>query len=149
MEYLKTVLIVDDEQDVRENVQYKLSRLRVSFIHASNGQEALQFLKEYPIDLVICDINMPKMNGREFVKLARHSGYDAPFIIFTGSPVSYIMDELKKYGVDDFLDKLSSERILETVHRALESESTHQLRLTFENSINKIHRKIDYLTEET
>lgn len=146
MEYIKTILIVDDEQDVRENVQYKLSRLRVSFVHASNGQEALQLLKEYPVDLVICDINMPKMSGREFVKLARHSGYDAPFIIFTGSPMSYLMEELKKYGVENFLDKLASDKILETVHNALENEGTHQLRLNF---INKIHRKSDYLTEDS
>ncbi len=146
MEYTKTILIVDDEQDARANVLDQLAGMPANFIEASDGQEALQLLKEYPVDLVICDINMPKMSGRDFIKLARHSGYESTFIVFTGSPISYLTHEFNHYGVDEFVDKLDIHQMVEIVRQNLERDSTHPFRLNILKNQKDKDSENDYPT---
>lgn len=148
MEHLKTILIVDDEQDARENVLDQLSGMSANFIQAQDGFEALQLLKEYPVDLVICDINMPKMGGRDFIKFARHSGYESPFIVFTGSPISYLIHEFNHYGVDEFVDKLDIHQMVEIVRQTLERDSTHPFRLNILKNPSKKDKDRDYLSDD-
>lgn len=148
MEHLKTILIVDDEEDARQIVLDQLSGISAHFIQASNGHEALQLLKEYPVDLVICDISMPKMSGREFIKLARHSGHESPFIVFTGSPISYLIHEFNQYGVDEYIDKLDIHQMVEIVRQTLEREITHPFKLKIMKTHKNSDQENDYLSED-
>ncbi|PJE50505.1 MAG: response regulator [Candidatus Yanofskybacteria bacterium CG10_big_fil_rev_8_21_14_0_10_36_16] len=61
----QTILIVDDEKDFREILVTKLKTLGVNIVEAENGEEALVKLKEIKPDLIMLDVNMPKMNGPE------------------------------------------------------------------------------------
>lgn len=74
-----SVLIVDDSQSMRKFVRrvMDLSGFEVgSCWDAANGAEALVLLRTHPVDIILTDINMPEMNGEEFVaELERQDGY--------------------------------------------------------------------------
>lgn len=59
----KTILVVDDEKDIREVIEIYLMNEGFNVISAENGEEALKLLKCYKVDLIILDIMMPKLNG--------------------------------------------------------------------------------------
>lgn len=67
----KKVLIVDDEQDIRDSVGYLVRRLGYEVFTASDGKKALAALRKQRFDLVFMDIFMPGMSGRECVELMR------------------------------------------------------------------------------
>jgi two-component system chemotaxis response regulator CheY len=67
----KTILIVDDSTSLRQIVKMALDGMGYDVIEAADGQAALALLDGREIGLVISDLNMPKMNGFEFVKAAK------------------------------------------------------------------------------
>ncbi len=67
----KTILIVDDSTSLRQIVKMALDGMGYAVLEAADGQAALALLDGREIGLVISDLNMPKMNGFEFVKAAK------------------------------------------------------------------------------
>jgi two-component system chemotaxis response regulator CheY len=67
----KTILIVDDSTSLRQIVKMALDGMGYDVLEAADGQAALALLDGREIGLVISDLNMPKMNGFEFVKAAK------------------------------------------------------------------------------
>ncbi|MBI3990624.1 MAG: response regulator, partial [Candidatus Omnitrophica bacterium] len=80
------ILIADDDPDILDVLEITLSQDNYEIIKAMDGEEALQIIKSKPLDLVLLDYNMPRMNGRQVcmeVKkdiLLRH----LPIIMVTG-----------------------------------------------------------------
>lgn len=68
---MKTILIVDDFENTRKVVEFSLKKIEHESLTASNGIEALQYFDGRKIDLLITDLNMPKMDGIELVKKVR------------------------------------------------------------------------------
>lgn len=67
----KTILIVDDSASLRQVVKMALEGAGYSVLEAGDGQAALALLDGRQIGMVVCDVNMPRMNGIEFVKAAK------------------------------------------------------------------------------
>lgn len=68
----KTIMVVDDSMSVRRVVSTALTAVGFKVIQGRDGQHALDQLKNgIEVDLIVSDINMPRMNGLEFVKLAK------------------------------------------------------------------------------
>lgn len=86
----KTVMIVDDETAVRSVAASALSRSGFEIIEMSNGIEALDYLKNHPsgVELILLDMNMPKLNGIETLRGMARQGCTMPVIICSG----YITD---------------------------------------------------------
>jgi|ERR1700682_3304204 len=80
----RNVLVVDDEESVREGVLAVLEREGYRIYLAENAQQALDLLRKNPIQLVITDQNMPDMTGIEFLKLIRERHPDVMRIMLTG-----------------------------------------------------------------
>jgi len=81
---LKKVLVVDDSALIHQMYKMVLMRYRCKVVDALNGQEALDKLEQNPdVDMMLVDINMPLMNGLEFIQKVKALGkYDAiPIII--------------------------------------------------------------------
>jgi two-component system chemotaxis response regulator CheY len=83
-----TALIVDDSSVMRKIVERSLRQAGIELekvVEASNGAEALAALGANTIDLILCDINMPVMDGLEFVKEAAKlpSAKDVPIVMIT------------------------------------------------------------------
>lgn len=81
----RTALIVDDALTMRKLVSFTLRTAGLEVVEAEDGVAALQLLRSRQIDLIISDVNMPRMNGIEFTRQARAhlSGRGVPIIILT------------------------------------------------------------------
>ena len=77
------ILIVDDDQNQRTILQRILKKESYDCITASSGQQALQLLEEYPFDLVISDMRMGKISGRDLLKSIRKQWPQLPVLIVT------------------------------------------------------------------
>lgn len=99
-----TILLVEDEPTVRLLTKAKLhSRYRI--LEAENGEEALEALDHEHVDLLIVDIQMPKMNGYELVKELREGGDTRPIIMLTAMTSFAHKKEGFASGVDDYMTK--------------------------------------------
>ena len=67
----KTILVVDDSASLRQVVKMALTGAGYNVLEAGDGQAALALLDGRQINMVVCDVNMPVMNGIEFVKAAK------------------------------------------------------------------------------
>ncbi len=113
------LLIADDEELILEGLEFALEDYTDQIFTAEDGEEALKLLSEHEIHCVICDINMPKMNGVEVIKNIRNAGNNVPFIFYTAHGNHDLMLEAVKYGAFDFLNKPNLDGLEEVVTRGL------------------------------
>ena len=104
------VLIVDDSAVVRRMVRKAigLTGVVMAEIHeAGNGKEALAVLAKNWVDIIFCDINMPEMDGAQFVaQLAKDNVLaKTPVVILSSEQSEKRIEELKKLGVREYLQK--------------------------------------------
>lgn len=100
-----SVLIVDDEPSIVEQLALILGRRVEVFYTAYNGKEGYEcYSREHP-DLIISDIDMPIMNGIDFLKLVRADDLHIPFILSTGLKSLDILIEAIEHGITAFLPK--------------------------------------------
>jgi len=106
----KNVLIVDDSSTMRKIVARSLRQAGFEFdtIHeAGDGQEALQVLEDESVDVILSDINMPNMNGVEFLKekSATEGIKDIPVVMITTEAGSEILQEAMSLGARGSIKK--------------------------------------------
>ncbi|RJE70763.1 two-component system response regulator [Pseudoalteromonas citrea] len=103
----KTILIVDDSDSLRQVVNIALSGAGYTIIEACDGKDALSKLTGLKIHLIISDVNMPNMNGIEFVKQAKQiAQYKfTPVIMLTTENQQHMMEEGKKAGAKAWMVK--------------------------------------------
>jgi two-component system chemotaxis response regulator CheY len=94
----KTILIVDDSDSLRQVVNIALSGAGYNVIEACDGRDALSKLNGSKVHLIVSDVNMPNMNGIEFVKQAKQlPQYKfTPVIMLTTENQQSMMEEGKK-----------------------------------------------------
>ncbi len=100
-----SLLIVDDEAEIRELIAFGLDTLDIDIVQAENGAIALEKTYERQFDAVISDLSMPVMGGLEFLKNFREQGSSTPFLILTGFGDRGDVIEALRHGVTDFLEK--------------------------------------------
>ncbi len=108
------VLIVDDEPDIRELIEYNLKKEGYQVYTASNGQEGVSEAKRVKPDLIILDIMMPKMDGIEACRLLRTmSDFKNTFMVFlTARSEEYSEIAGFNVGADDYIAKPIKPRAL-------------------------------------
>jgi two-component system chemotaxis response regulator CheY len=122
-------LIVDDSSVMRKIVERSLRQAGIDLkqvLEAGNGEEALAVLRHSPVDLILCDINMPVMDGLEFVKqlsgLENAKGVPVVMITTEGSE-SHVVQALS-CGARGYIRKpFTAEQVKEHVIAALERKS--------------------------
>jgi DNA-binding response OmpR family regulator len=81
----RTILIVDDDADLREGLVEQLSLYEeFKAIAADTGTKGVQAAKAGQVDLVIMDVELPDIDGREAARILRKNGFKAPIIVLTG-----------------------------------------------------------------
>ena len=102
-----SVLVVDDEEKIRELLSLHLGRKGHKVAVAGNGKEALELLEKCNIDLVLMDIRMPGMTGIEVLKILRgtHSPTELPVIMVTGVNQSQDIVAALDLGANDYVTK--------------------------------------------
>ncbi|MFW9997257.1 MAG: response regulator [Candidatus Odinarchaeota archaeon] len=116
MRGLLTVLHVDDDLAFLELTQKCLEKKvgSINLTSVSDPFQALQLLENYDFDAVICDYQMPVMNGLELLEDLRSRGNTVPFIILTGRGREEIAIQALNLGADYYLQKSSSSTVLFT-----------------------------------
>ena len=79
----KSVLVVDDDQDLRYILSVRLVSAGYLVYEAANGLEALVQMEKYAVDVVLTDYRMPKMDGFEFLSLCRMKWPGTPVVVFS------------------------------------------------------------------
>jgi two-component system chemotaxis response regulator CheY len=104
---MKTVLIVDDSPTIRKLLAYILKKKSYIIAEAEDGMDAMEKLSHVQVDLVIVDLNMPNMDGIEFVKGLRDNYYymDTPVIMLTTTKDEKLRKDAFEAGVNMFLNK--------------------------------------------
>ncbi len=79
------ILIVDDEEPIRIMASKLLSMMGLSSVAASNGEEALKLFQQDPFDLVITDLDMPKIDGLTLASSIKEKSSGTPIVMITGN----------------------------------------------------------------
>ena len=102
----RKILLVDDDADLSEALIDQLSLYdEFDLMHSKTATSGLQAARESHIDLVIMDVGLPDMDGREAVKLLRKGGYKAPVIMLTGHDTDSDTILGLEAGANDYVTK--------------------------------------------
>jgi DNA-binding response OmpR family regulator len=119
-----TVLLIEDETQVREPLRLALEHCGYSVLEASDGEEGLELMtrRGHDIDLVVVDQRMPRLSGAEVLREIRRRDEHLPVVLMSGQPLSEIEAAL---GPDAFLRKpFELVDLSRTVHRLVGREDT-------------------------
>ena len=116
------IMVVDDEEDVRETLRLQLEAENYNVIEAGDGEEAIKLLKSEDnltnCGVILCDIRMPKVNGIEYIDYLKEQAPGIPIVVITGYPDTDLAVGLIKKGVKDYLVKpVESEKLLKVVNK--------------------------------
>jgi len=117
------VLVVDDEPDVRRTIRIALTKAGFDVVEAEDGQAGIEAIRSgdnpLAVDTIICDMQMPKVNGMEAIAYFRQQFPSVPVIVFTGNPDFKDANELFKQGIVEYLTKpIETEKLVEAVKKA-------------------------------
>ena len=118
----RMIMTVDDSTSMRQMVKATLLSAGYDVVEASDGQEALEYARENPVDLVITDVNMPRMDGITLVSELRllPSYRLTPVLLLTTESTMEKKMEGKKAGATGWIVKpFSPEQLLSTIARVL------------------------------
>lgn len=144
---IDTILIVDDEPFIRKFLSKYLSGKNYSIVTADNGENALEKLDSEPFDLVLTDLRMPKMGGRELLQIMSENYPEIPKIVLTGYGTSEDIILALQTGAYDFLTKpITDFGILDhSIKRALERKKLNDERKRYLEQVNQINEIISML----
>jgi len=100
-----TILIVDNEQELRQLLQLHLRRAGMKSLEAASGRDALAILEHYPVDLVILDLMMEDMNGWEVLRHMRGHASEIPVIVLSARHLDSDKIDTLELGADDYVTK--------------------------------------------
>jgi len=117
-----SILVVDDQAELLDNIRFALETAGYIVLTACDGLEALEILNVQPVDLILADIAMPRMNGYQLYERVRQNPHwlAIPFIFLTARTLDSDIRYGKELGVDDYLSKpIQPEDLLAAVHGKL------------------------------
>jgi two-component system alkaline phosphatase synthesis response regulator PhoP len=118
----KTILVVDDEKDLLDLIEYNLKKEGFNVLKAENGEEGIERAKEFHPDLVLMDIMMPKMDGMEAVEKMRKDDElkSIPIIFLTARSDEKTEVEGLNKGGDDYITKpISTTKLISRIKAVL------------------------------
>ena len=117
------VLVVDDEAEARSTIiNFLNSRYDCEFKEAENGNEAIEYIKANPCDVMILDIKMPKINGLEVCQRLKNNSElrSVKIIAITGNSRTYTREITIDSGADEYLVKpFDSENLFSLIEKLL------------------------------
>lgn len=108
----KTILLVDDEVEITDIHQRYLIQAGYQVLVAHDGLEALELFKKKPIDLIITDVMMPRMDGYDLISEVQYLSPEQPFLFITAKTSEQDKIYGLSLGADDFIAKPFSPREL-------------------------------------
>lgn len=103
----KTLLAVDDEISILKVLDFYFGK-SYKVVSKQNGKEAMEWMQQGDMpDIIIADVNMPELNGVEFIRQVRSSGFfkEIPLIMLSGNETTADKVKCLKAGADDYMIK--------------------------------------------
>lgn len=163
MPYIPKILIVDDESRICDSLKMLLSDHGYEIYTSNNGKEALEYLSKDDFDLVLLDVVMPDMGGRQVMDYIKAKSLETLIIIITGyASVESAVTALRNRAYDYIRKPFEYEELLKTVENAIEDkrlnseckraeahlrESTRKLKLAYDKSIIYAQQLKEEMTE--
>ena len=118
------ILVVDDENDVRDVIRLQLEQKGFNVLEAVDGQNAINTLQSgdnlVNVGLILCDIRMPKVNGVEAIEFLKTEAPGIPIVVITGYPDTELAIGLMKKGIKDYLVKpVEREKLMAVVEEQI------------------------------
>jgi CheY-like chemotaxis protein len=120
----KSVLVVDDDHDLRYILSVRLISAGYMVYGATNGLEALVQMDKYSVDVVLTDYRMPKMDGFEFLSLCRMKWPGTPVVVFSAEQDDLAHEALER-GAFAWVRKGSEYTMLLEILAAAVQQSVH------------------------
>ncbi|MBX3327982.1 MAG: response regulator [Nitrospira sp.] len=103
---MATILLVEDHDDLRANIRFRLELDHHRVVEAADGAEASQYWKSFIFDLIITDFSMPGMNGQEVIRMVSASQPTLPIILMSdGIEESVLLCILHRFPSVRYLPK--------------------------------------------
>ncbi|HEY9848090.1 MAG TPA: response regulator [Leptolyngbyaceae cyanobacterium] len=115
---MRKLLIIEDEEIIRESILDILNVKGFNAIGANNGRVGLQLVKEFVPDLILCDVKMPELDGYQVLKILRENPSTAriPLIFITARSTEDVVFQTEMLGADGYLIKpFSTANLLEII----------------------------------
>lgn len=109
---MKKILIIEDEEGIRRLLQYDLKQANYDVQSAKDGQEAFDILENHEFDAIVVDWMLPVYDGISIVKMLRSKNMQSIILMLTAKDEESNMLEAFEAGVDDYLTKPFSPRVL-------------------------------------
>ena len=138
----KTILLVDDEPDIRDVLSLSLSDMGYQVYEAENGNEALRIFKEVRPSMVMTDIKMPGMDGVELLQKVKHENPETEVIMITGHGDLDLAIRSLKCEATDFITKPINVDVLElALQRVREKIFTRQKLKEYTENLEQLVRE--------
>lgn len=127
---MKTILLIEDNQNIRENLIEYLQMEGYKVIVSNNGKDGFELAKDQIPDLIICDVLMQDMDGFEVLRLLLEEPitHHIPFMFSTSMSEKIDMEDALKLGADDYIIKpFELDELLQKSKKLIESGSKRNL----------------------
>jgi CRP-like cAMP-binding protein/CheY-like chemotaxis protein len=146
---MKTILIIEDNQDVRENTSEILELANYKVLQAENGKIGVELAQKIKPDLIICDIMMPVLDGYGVIHLLNKNQETAsiPFIFLTAKSERLDFRKGMEMGADDYISKPFDDiELLNAIESRL--KKTEMLKAEFSKNVEGLNKFFDEVRKE-
>jgi len=132
------ILIVDDDEALRESLELVLLAEGYAVVTADSGESALARIEEHPVDVVLCDLRMPGIDGFELMpQIARHLP-GAPIVLMSAYGTKDLAVEAMRRGAYDYLAKpFEPNEVLLTLRKAYEREKLRKANQLLQRDVRR------------
>ncbi|MGA6924310.1 MAG: sigma-54 dependent transcriptional regulator, partial [Desulfosarcina sp.] len=141
----KSILVIDDEENMRHMLKNMLSRYGYAVSTATEGADGLSKLSDRSFDFILCDVKMPRMNGMEFLKTGGDRLLSTTVIMMSAYGNIDMAIEAMKLGAYDFISKpFKNEEIRLTIRKAEERERLKRENIALKDRIRRIGGSLSF-----
>ena len=137
-----TILVIDDEDNMRHMLSKMLQREGYQVEIAADGEEGLARLERQPFDFVLCDIKMPKMDGMEFLRHCRRTTVGSTIIMMSAYGTIDLAVQAMQLGAYDFITKpFKSDEVLLSIRKAEERDQLKRENRVLKEQLRRIEER--------
>ena len=112
----KTILVVDDSASVRQQLSFVLQQAGYRVVEAFDGEHALALLQRINVQLILCDVNMPRMNGLELIERLKLRTSLTPCLMLTIERHGTLLDRARRAGATGWIIKpFKAEQLIKAI----------------------------------
>ncbi|MBW2694906.1 MAG: sigma-54-dependent Fis family transcriptional regulator [Deltaproteobacteria bacterium] len=132
------ILIVDDDDALRESLALVLSSEGYELVSAANGEEALECIDEAPVDVILCDLRMPGLDGFDLIPQLGRKLPGSPVILMSAHGTSDLAIEAMRRGAYDYLAKpFQPSEVLLTLRKTQEREKLRRANHLLQRDVDR------------